>query len=138
MESKLLLLKFRPLFLRSLSLAFSLSACRFGAPLTSSSAIFLRFRLVLRYGYKILIFACCKEGMISEAVKQGIEPNVDTYSVSTNGHCLQNGMNNARAVFQLMIKKGCTPNIRSYNVIINGYCKAKRLDEAMELFHEIS
>ncbi|KAK8647939.1 hypothetical protein V6N13_121663 [Hibiscus sabdariffa] len=28
--------------------------------------------------------------------------------------------------------------IVSYNTMINGYCKVKRLDEAMELFHEIS
>ncbi|MFQ6671473.1 hypothetical protein Gotur_036011 [Gossypium turneri] len=37
-----------------------------------------------------------------------------------------------------MIKKGCAPDISSYNIMINGYCKAKRIDEAMELFHEIS
>ncbi|MFQ6671474.1 hypothetical protein Gotur_036007 [Gossypium turneri] len=37
-----------------------------------------------------------------------------------------------------MIKKGCAPDIFSYNIMINGYYKAKRIDEAMELFHEIS
>ncbi|MBA0664433.1 hypothetical protein Goklo_004432 [Gossypium klotzschianum] len=71
-------------------------------------------------------------------IKHNIEPNVVTYSALINCHCLQNKMDKARKVFQLMIKKGCAPDIFSYNIMINGYYKAQWIDEAMELFHEIS
>ncbi|MBA0746710.1 hypothetical protein Gogos_009204 [Gossypium gossypioides] len=79
--------------------------------------------------------------MISKAVetidmmrKLGIESNVVTYDALVNGHCLQNEMDKARSVLQLMIEKGCAPNIFTYSTMMQSMFQLGRVSNCLERY----
>jgi pentatricopeptide repeat protein len=66
--------------------------------------------------------------------EEGAEPNVYTYNALMGGYCLNNQMDEAQKVLDIMVGKGCAPAVHSYNILTNGNCKRRRLDEAKSYF----
>ena len=54
------------------------------------------------------------------------------------GYCLNNQMDEAQKVLDIMAGKGYAPAVHSYNILIKGNCKRRRLDEAKRLLSEMS
>ncbi|XP_055830769.1 pentatricopeptide repeat-containing protein At1g62670, mitochondrial-like [Solanum dulcamara] len=94
--------------------------------------------------YNTLIDGLCKLGqwekvktLFSEmVVNLNIYPNVCTFTIVIDGLCKEGKVADAKEVVGHMVKKGVEPDIITYNAMMD-YIK-KKLDEAMQLFREIS
>lgn len=108
--------------------------------------------------YNTVVHGLCKDGNINEArvlcskmIVQGIFPDIFTYSsliyglcragqrkeVTSllNGFCLNNKVDEARELFNVMIERGEQHDIINYNILMNGYCLNNKVGEARTLFH---
>ncbi|MBA0651742.1 hypothetical protein Goklo_019047, partial [Gossypium klotzschianum] len=84
--------------------------------------------------------------------KQGIKPNVVTYSIFIDTLCKIEMVSKAEYIVGTMIKQGIVPNIVTYKmrnsvlqldiishtIIIDGLCKAGHTEVANELFCQLS
>ncbi|KAK7270729.1 hypothetical protein RJT34_26112 [Clitoria ternatea] len=76
-------------------------------------------------------------GICDVMTERGEQPDVITYSILMNGYCLNNDVDGARKLFDMMIKSRLVPDVWCYNILIQGYCKTERLDKAMNLFKDM-
>ncbi|CAI9277485.1 unnamed protein product [Lactuca saligna] len=95
--------------------------------------------------FSILVDSLCKEGKVKDAkgvfnlmIQEGNVPNVVIYNSLIDGYCLRGEMSKAREVLNLMGSRGLLPNVVTYSSLMNGYCKKLKIEEAMDLFHEIT
>uniref|UniRef100_A0A199UCK7 Pentacotripeptide-repeat region of PRORP domain-containing protein n=1 Tax=Manihot esculenta TaxID=3983 RepID=A0A199UCK7_MANES len=88
------------------------------------------------FTFNILIDTLCKKGLVSNAeniIKIMIQRGVSLM----DGYCLCNHMDKAKKLFDLMVTNEIA-NIFSYTILINGYCKYKMIDDAKDIFVEMS
>ncbi|PPR87963.1 hypothetical protein GOBAR_AA32732 [Gossypium barbadense] len=67
--------------------------------------------------------------------KQGIEPNVVTYSILVDAHCKEGMVSEAEDIIDAMIKRGIEPNVVTHNALINGHCLQNEMDKARRVFN---
>ncbi|MBA0639844.1 hypothetical protein Goklo_022848, partial [Gossypium klotzschianum] len=85
-------------------------------------------------------------------IKQGIKPNVVTYSILIDALCKQGMISKAEDIVGIMTKQGIKPNVVTYDmwnsglqldtifytILIDGLCKAGHIEVAKELFCQLS
>ena len=69
--------------------------------------------------YKLFVYILvtdmlCTDGFITEQrcvielmIQRGVEPNVVTYNILMDGFCVQDQMDEARKVYDLMLERAC-------------------------------
>ncbi|KAL0432941.1 UNVERIFIED_CONTAM: Pentatricopeptide repeat-containing protein, mitochondrial [Sesamum latifolium] len=68
--------------------------------------------------------------LFRELKKNGIVPNVYTYSIMIDRFCKAGLIQQARCWFDEMMRDGCTPNVVTYTAIIHAYLKARKISDA--------
>ena len=101
-----------------------------------------RFRADVKM-YTVLIYGWCKlgrirmaQGLLSEMVERGVEPNVVTYNVLLNGICrraslhpeerFEGTIRNAEEVFDEMRSRGIEPDVTSFSIVLHVYSRAHK------------
>ncbi|XP_076933598.1 callose synthase 10-like [Bidens hawaiensis] len=64
-------------------------------------------------------------------VERGLVPTIVTY-------CLCGEISKAKTVIDSLTFKGLVPNVVTYSSLLNGYCKNLKIEEAMNMFHEMT
>mmetsp|Transcript_108344 Transcript_108344/g.288304 ORF Transcript_108344/g.288304 Transcript_108344/m.288304 type:complete len:713 (-) Transcript_108344:88-2226(-) len=95
--------------------------------------------------YNTLIDACSRCGEISrtpallnEMLKQGIEPNLVTYSAVLKGYCQDNQLEKARELLDTMKQsRHVRPDEQTYNTLLDGCARQNLYKQGMEVFEEM-
>ncbi|KAG8037221.1 hypothetical protein GUJ93_ZPchr0020g33574 [Zizania palustris] len=75
--------------------------------------------------------------LFREMKKQGISPDVVTYTSIIDGLCKSKAMDKAYDLFREMKKQGISPDVVTYNSIIDGLCKSKEMDKAEKVLQQM-
>jgi len=95
--------------------------------------------------YNTLVDVCARNGEIARAgalledmVKQGIEPNLVTYSTILKGYCQENRLDKAFALMETMKKSASLkPDEMVYNTLLDGCARQKLYTRGMAVFKEM-
>jgi len=95
--------------------------------------------------YNTLIDACSRCGMsgrtpflLQEMLKQGIEPNLVTYSAVLKGYCQDNRLDKARELLETMKEsQHVRPDEQTYNTLLDGCARQNLYKQGMEVFEEM-
>ncbi|XP_010257752.1 PREDICTED: pentatricopeptide repeat-containing protein At3g14580, mitochondrial-like [Nelumbo nucifera] len=71
--------------------------------------------------------------LLDEFPKQGLRPNVKTYSTLMHYLCEHGRVDEAFKLSERMDREGCHPDTITFNILIQGLCKQGRVDEGKEL-----
>uniref|UniRef100_A0A0A9FCP6 Pentatricopeptide repeat-containing protein n=1 Tax=Arundo donax TaxID=35708 RepID=A0A0A9FCP6_ARUDO len=74
--------------------------------------------------------------LIDLMVRVGVRPDVISYNILIDGHCLVGGMDETMKLLGGMVSVGLKPNVVTYSILLHGFCKAGRIDDASSLFRE--
>lgn len=96
--------------------------------------------------YNSLLSALCRAGDVLTARKLfdgmrvggeegrgAVFPNVITYTTMIKAYCAKRLVNEALAIFKLMVADGVAPNRITYNTMVQGFCDAGRMELVKEV-----
>ncbi|MBA0696250.1 hypothetical protein Goari_002822 [Gossypium aridum] len=66
--------------------------------------------------------------------KQGIEPDVVTYSILVDAYCKKGVISKAEDIVDSMKKLGIEPDVVTYNILVNAHCKEGMVPKLKILF----
>lgn len=100
------------------------------------------------YIYNILIGACAEVGYTQKAFKlfndmkrRALKPTGDTYTclfeACTNSPWIEDGLNRAKNLRELMIEKAIEPNLTNYNAMIKAYGRCGDIAGAFKIVDEM-
>jgi len=95
--------------------------------------------------YNTLVDVCARNGEIGRAgalledmAKQGIEPNLVTYSTILKGYCQENRLEEALALLETMKKTAhLQPDELAYNTVLDGCARQKSYARGVAVFKEM-
>ncbi|KAE8702749.1 hypothetical protein F3Y22_tig00110482pilonHSYRG00836 [Hibiscus syriacus] len=77
------------------------------------------------------------EDIVDTMRKEGIEPNVVTYSILVDANCKKGMVSIAEDIVETMRKEGIEPNVVTYNTLMKGMCQSGRISVACELWRNM-